>query len=166
MERLWFSLCLLRLKQRNEVCEFEESFEITVTVLQGVLALSYSPLCCIFKGDCMYIIRIPLKQLARSHLFNIWPLQASSCSKAFNSATKATTSTVFMRGCRKMAFSMRSKYLQLHWQLDLLFAPRCYDRNVCKELRYFVISYTICTSITIMHDVSSNWSSSSAYNIV
>ena len=45
MKRLWFSLCLLRLEQRNEVCEFQESSEIAGIVLQDVFALSYSPLC-------------------------------------------------------------------------------------------------------------------------
>ena len=41
MKRLWFSLCLSRLGQRNEVCEFQESSEIS-EIVQDTLALSYS----------------------------------------------------------------------------------------------------------------------------
>ena len=114
MKRHWFSLCLLRLEQRNEVCEFQESSKISGIILQGVFALSHSPLC-----RCRYIIRSSLKQLTRNHyLLIIWSLQASSCSKVFNCATKAITSTFSMRGCRKMRFSMHSKMFFMMAQVD------------------------------------------------
>ena len=55
----------------------------------------------IFKGNCRYTTRSPLKQLTRGHyLLIIWSLQASSCSKAFTCATKSITSTFTMRCCR------------------------------------------------------------------
>ena len=90
MKRLWFSLCLSRSGQRNEVCEFQESSEI-LELFFKICLLSLVVLCAaIFKRDCRYIIRSPLKQLTRSHYLLVIPsLQASSCSKTFNCATNA-----------------------------------------------------------------------------
>ena len=123
MKRLWFSLCLLRLEQRNEVCEFRNDPRSLESFFK-VYLLSCIVLCAaIFKGDCSYINRSPLKQLARSHyLFIIWSSQASSCSKAFNCATKAITSTFSMRNCRKMPFSIHSKIFLMMAQVDEILA--------------------------------------------
>ena len=49
--------------------------------------------------------------------------------------------------------AMNTIVYELQWWLDRLFTPRCYDKNACKELRYFFISYTLYTSITIIRNV-------------
>jgi len=76
-----------------------------------ICLLSLIVLCpAIFKRDCRYIIRSPLKQLMRSHYLLVIPsLQASSCSKAFNCATNAITCTFTVGGCRKCHSAHTSK---------------------------------------------------------
>ena len=143
----------------------------------------------IYVFESLQLIRSPLKQLARSHyqlarshfqlarshfqlarshyLFIIWSLQASSCSKAFNCATKAITITFSMRSCRKVPFSIHSKIFLMNAKVDEILneIPAIFVLGCCsirKVVNFFEDLKTVFISIKQSAFFWNRWTASAS----
>ena len=117
MKRLWF-FTLSFASSGNDLRSLESFFKVCSLLLSSALQYSKE------TAGTVYYQKPTQTAGKESLLISVHHVvfAASSCSKAFNCATKAITSTFSMRSCRKMPFSMHSKVFLMRTQVDEILA--------------------------------------------